>query len=850
MVGIVLVSHSKKLASALRELVRQMAGPELPIEIAAGAGANHDELGTDAVQIAEVLEPFCAGDGAVVLMDLGSAVLSAKTALELLEAQEVPGWKEKLRLCPAPIVEAAVSAAVQASTGANLEDVCREALTALQPKREQLTDNEPATVSEAASATQAETKAATAAPTEGPSVELDLKIENEHGLHARPAAALVRFLNRFHSEVELTNLSNHRGPSPGRSLTSVSLLQTRCGDTLRAVIRGSDAHELALQLGDFAAARFGEAESAALPPAPPSPESPKRETESGLAGTSPAVGASAGIAIGPPLPLEAAIPEPLEGTPGSAAEELAKFDKAVAALAAEFRNPKASAAAGDEILAAQAMILEDPVLLEPVRTTIREGKLPAMRAWREESEKLAISYSAMEDEYLRARAADVRDISRRLLRAMAGGETTGRIQPEPPAILLVDELLPSEAMACDPRHVLGVLARAGSPTAHASILMRSAGIPMVVGASTLDAAHLRTAKLIALDGESGDIWIDPTAGELAEIEARRAVRAMHLSEFEKAKREPALTTDGVRIEVLANIGKAEDSAQAAANGAEGVGLLRTEFVYLSQRQMPTDDQQTEALAAVLKPLGPGPIVVRTPDIGADKPLLFLPTLEEHNPFLGVRGVRLSFVHREFFASNLRAILRAGRGRDLWIMLPMVTTPDEMLEGRRLLEEAHQTLQNSGVEHVWPVRLGMMVEVPAAAIMAKRFTRLADFFSIGTNDLTQYLLAAERGNAGLSRLQDSLHPAVLRSIQQVCEDAGGHCHVSVCGDAASDPVAAALMTGAGVRSLSVRPNQVAAIKATLRRFSTERLREAATQAMQLDDAAAVRKLASKLLPELL
>ncbi|MBZ5616746.1 MAG: phosphoenolpyruvate--protein phosphotransferase [Acidobacteriia bacterium] len=849
MVGIVLVSHSRKLAAALREMVLQMAGPELPVEIAAGVGENHGELGTDAVHISEILEPFCAGDGAVVLMDVGSAVLSAKTALELLKAQKVPGWKEKLCLCPAPIVEGAVSAAVQASTGAGLEDVCREALTALQPKREQLTVDEPAALSQAEPATRTDINSDTAAPVKEESVELDLTIKNEHGLHVRPAASLVQFLNRFHSEVELTNLSNGRGPSPGCSLTSVSLLQARRGDVLHAVIRGADAHELAAQLREFAAASFGQADAAAFQSAPPSQPSPNLEKEAARAGAYSAVGASAGIAVGPPLALQAAIPEPPEGEPGTTAEEIAKFEKAAATLAAKFRNPRARAAASSEILSAQAMILEDPVLLEAVRTAMRKEKLSAMRAWRNKSEKLALSYSAMEDQYLRARAADVRDISRSLLLEMAGDEVTSRIQPEPPAILFTDELLPSEAMACDPQHVLGVLARAGSPTAHASILMRGSGIPMVVGASTLDAARLRTAKLIALDGETGHIWLDPTAGELAEIETRRTARATRLWEFEKAKREPALTTDGARIEVLANVSKVEDSVHAAANGAEGVGLLRTEFVYLSRRKMPTEEQQTEALAAVLKPLGPGPVVVRTPDIGADKPLLFLPACEEHNPFLGVRGVRLSFEHREFFASNLRAILRAGQGRELWIMLPMVTIPEEMLRCRGLLAEAHQSLQNSGVEHVWPVRLGMMVEVPAAAIMAKRFAMLADFFSIGTNDLTQYLLAAERGNAGLSRLQDSLHPAVLRIIQQVCEAAGEYCHVSVCGDAASDPVAAALMTGAGVRSLSVRPNQIAAIKATLRRFSMERLRDAAAQALLLDDAAAVRELARKLLPEL-
>jgi phosphoenolpyruvate-protein kinase (PTS system EI component) len=307
----------------------------------------------------------------------------------------------------------------------------------------------------------------------------------------------------------------------------------------------------------------------------------------------------------------------------------------------------------------------------------------------------------------------------------------------------------------------------------------------------------------------------------------------------------------VRVEVLANVGNVADAVQARENGAEGVGLLRTEFVYLGQKQMPTEDQQTASLTAVLAALGTGPVVIRTPDVGADKPLAWLPAAEEHNPFLGVRGLRLSFRYPEFFRSNLRAILRAGlmngAARDVWIMFPMVTSPEEMLRAREFAEAAHDALAVEGVPHLWPVKLGMMVEVPAAALMAGRFARIADFFSIGTNDLTQYILACERGNADLESLQDAAHPAVLRAIHHICVEASAAaCHVSVCGDAASDPVAAALMVGAGVRSLSVRANQVGAIKAQVRRFSATELQRLAEMAMQSDNGAAARKLAASFL----
>src|SRR6266568_2822058 len=828
MVGIVLVSHSKKLATALQELVVQMVGKEFPIAVASGVGEDHEELGTDAVHISEVLQPFLDGDGAVVLMDLGSAVLSAQTALELLDTSVVADPTTKMRLCPAPMVEAAVAAAVQASVGASLDDVVREAKAALIPKEAQLGEEAERTVVEAAVPT-----------VDSRAVEFDVVIENPHGLHARPAATLVQMASRFQSDVQLTNQTSHRGPSSGRSLTSVSLLQARKGDSLRFSIRGTDAEEASEQLKQLVAARFGEAATEGEKPVSAAAQS-SDETKTGAA-----VGASEGVAIGRPLALNAAMPLPEEGEPGSTKEELERLSHGLAQVAKDLKSEPSHGAAA-EILAAQALILSDPVLLDAVRAKVTEEKISAAKVWREECAKLADSYAAMDDEYMRARAADVRDISVRVLRAMAGEEQAVKIRPVPPAILLTTELLPSEAMACDPKFVLGVLATAGSATAHAAILMRTLGIPLVVGASGVNSAKVGPDTVIAIDGATGEVWVDPSADEVTMIEARRQVLLKEHAALEGAKRDPALTRDKVRIEVLANVGNAADAIQARENGAEGVGLLRTEFVYLSNKVMPTEDQQTASLAAVLAGLGPGPVVIRTPDVGADKPLAYLPAMEEHNPFLGVRGLRLSFRYPEFFRSNLKAILRAGvaegADHDVWIMFPMVTSPEEMQRAREAAEEAHVELERGGVAHRWPVKLGMMVEVPAAALLAGRFAKLADFFSIGTNDLTQYVLASERGNANLAALQDTVHPAVLRTIRQICEEAdAAGCHVSVCGDAASDAVAAVLMVGAGARSLSVRPNRVAAIKAEMRKFSIGELQMLAAEAMMRDNSAAVREL---------
>jgi phosphocarrier protein FPr len=819
MIGIVLVSHSLALANAIRALVQQMVGPDFPIAVAAGVGDDHADIGTDAVHIAEVLQPFCADQGAVVLMDLGSAVLSAQTALELLDAEGVADVAAKIRLCPAPIVEAAVAAAVLANSGADLDTITAEARGALAAKADQLGGDEPAS-------------AAPERPVADGALSFDTVIENPHGLHARPAATLVQAAAAFRSEIQLANLSSGRGPASARSLTGIGLLQVRKGDQVRFTVQGDDASQALAGLRNLADRHFGESIDAV----PASVPAPIRPTAGGP------IAVSDGIAIGRPLVLAEALPQPDDRTVAPPEEERARLEAALKVVAADIHHDGAAGNETAAIFAAQALVLSDPALIDAVTRRIDAGAVSAAAAWRAEMTALADGYAAMDDDYLRARAADLRDISARVLRVLAGTGANTRIAPEPPAILLTDELLPSDAMACDPARVLGILATSGSATAHAAIIARTRGIPMVVGQPGANPKVWAAASVIAIDGSAGEIWIDPDAETLACVKARRQRHLDRQASFQAAHALPAVTTDGTAVEILANVGNADDAQAARDNGAEGVGLLRTEFVYLAHQTMPSEQQQVEALSAILARLGPGPVTVRTPDIGADKPLPFLPMDNERNPFLGVRGLRLSFRHPDFFRSNLRAILRAGLNRDLWIMVPMVSSPEEMQAARAAVMAAHDALATEGIAHAWPVKIGMMVEVPSAALMADRFAELADFFSIGTNDLTQYVLAAERGNGALDTLQDGAHPAVLKAVSDICAKAAPRgCHVSVCGDAASDPITAALFIGAGVRSLSVRANQVGAIKALVRGTSLATLDGLLAKARDLDNGAEVRRL---------
>jgi phosphocarrier protein FPr len=822
MVGLVLVSHSRKLAESVCELVWQMTSRDFPLAIASGVGENHEDLGTDAVHIADVLQELARPEGVLVLMDLGSAVLSAQTALELLD----PSAAKSIRLCSGPLVEGAIAAAVCAQAGATLAEVAREAELGLAAKQQQLQDESTA------GTLLAEEKPLLAAPQEG--AELVLTVESPHGLHARPAAKLVQVVSRFSSSCEVTNLTSSRGPVSGRSLTSLALLQVRKGDRLKIACSGNDCHAALEAIRELADSAFGEkAEASPLPP-PVIATAP-----SGACGFP----GSDGIAIGPLVMLQAGDLTAIDGPSGTPAEEQAKLTAAIKSVSDEIQRAaiggSRGAAGGSAILEAQALVLVDPVVLAKLQSLLQSDQLSAARAWTTVTDELAAQYGAMDDPYLRERAADVRDIARRVLRQIKGAGSQTLISLPSPAILFTDELLPSEAAACDPATVLGLVTTKGSATSHSAIILRTLGIPMVVGANCINQADI--GRTVALDGATGEVWIDPDEQTVAKLKKLQEVQLQRKSRAAAARCQVAVTLDGVRIDVLANVGSARDAVVAAENGADGVGLLRTEFLFASRAKAPSEDEQVRALREIYSSIA-GPVIVRTLDVGADKPLAFLRQPEEHNPYLGVRGIRQSLQSPELFLTHLRAILCSGAGHEIWIMFPMISLLDEAQRALRLLKQAHEQLREEGTAHAWPVKCGVMIEVPSAALLSEQLAEELDFFSIGTNDLTQYTMAAERGNAELAQLQDALHPAVLRLMKAVVEGASRRGrHVSVCGDAASDGLAAATFAGLGIRSLSVRPRQVAEIKALFRQLHVEELKAIASEALVCQDAAAVRNL---------
>ena len=488
-----------------------------------------------------------------------------------------------------------------------------------------------------------------------------------------------------------------------------------------------------------------------------------------------------------------------------------------------------------EIFGAQAMMAQDPELLEAAQGAVEQGT-PPEQAIRDAAERAATALAALDDELLAARAADVRDVAARIVRILRG-EQPPRLEERSIAVAL--DLPPSITAELDPALLAGVALEAGSRTAHAAILSRALGIPAVVGArGLLEAA--KDARDIAVDGGSGEVFLDPDDVTLAEIE-RRSAEASALAAADAALHDqPLQTADGHRVMLAANIGQPEDSQRAIDGGAEGVGLFRTEFMFMGRATAPDEATQTGAYAKVLESFGERPVVIRLIDLGGDKDLPYLPLPHEENPFLGVRALRLADAgHEDLLLTQLRAILAAGEhtGRQPWIMAPMVADLSDVYRLHELVAMAAfgRTL---GVQP----KVGIMVEIPSVALVAELVAPEVAFFSIGTNDLTQYLLAADRTNPGLAERQDPLHPAVLRAIAKVIE--GGHAAgipVAVCGEMAGDPAGAMALTGLGIDELSMDAGAFGAVKRALAGVSLNDLRGAVEHALHAESARDVRAI---------
>ncbi len=491
------------------------------------------------------------------------------------------------------------------------------------------------------------------------------------------------------------------------------------------------------------------------------------------------------------------------------------------------------------IFEAHAMMLEDPDYLEAIRQKIDAEALNAEAAVADATEMYASMLEAMEDEYLRARAADIRDVGMRIVRILLKLEDSPVAGLREPAIILAQELTPSDTVALDKSLVLGFCTVGGGPTAHVAILARELGLPAVVGMG-MDILEIPDATTLIVDGGEGTLLVNP---DEATVRASR-LQAVSLREKEAKAREeasqPAITRDGKRIEIVANIGNVEGAKVALQSGAEGVGLLRTEFLYLERESMPDEEEQYQAYRAILDVFGELPVILRTLDIGGDKELPYLSLPKEMNPFLGLRAIRLCLARPEIFKPQLKAALRAAVGRNLKLMFPMVANVAEVRAAKELLAQCRQELIESGQMVGEKIEVGIMVEVPAAVIMADQLAAEVDFFSIGTNDLSQYTMAADRTSSAVSALADAFHPAVLRLVRdvvRVAHDKGKW--VGMCGELAGEPLAIPLLIGLGVDELSMNPPAIAVAKQIVRNLSVAEAEQLAQPALEMETPDQVR-----------
>ncbi len=665
-------------------------------------------------------------------------------------------------------------------------------------------------------------------------------IPNATGLHARPAAVLANLAKRFKSKILLTRGDDEAN---AKSVVSIMGLEIAQNDKVVIVATGPDADAAIDSIAPQLAAGLGD-EGTAPAPAPattepdpaaaPAPR-PRSDDPNLLLG----VAASPGIGVGTIFQLrrdEIEVPETAAGEPRAErrlledATELAKNE--LESLQAELRAKADPAKAA--IFAAHQELLEDPDLMDIAESAIAKGKSAAF-AWQRAYSTHADRLSKLKNAIMAGRAADLRDVGRRVLGILTGHPSE---EPEIPAgsILIAEELSPSDTAKLDPTKVLGFATVGGGATSHVAILARSLDIPAVAGIEPR-ALDLADGGQVILDGGKGQLRIDPDAAEVDRILTLKHRLAEKKQADLAAALEPATTTDGHRVEVVANIGGIDDARQSVTLGGEGVGLLRSEFLYLERQTAPSEDEQTQIYADIATALDGRPMIIRTLDVGGDKPLPYLPMPREENPFLGIRGVRIGLEKPELLRTQVRAILRAAKGHKLRMMFPMIATIDEIRSVKGLVDEERAKLPDAG-----DLELGIMVEVPSTAVMARQFAKEVAFFSIGTNDLTQYTLAMDRGHPKLGAKADAMNPAVLQLIKQTVD--GAHAEgkwVGVCGGIASDPQAVAILVGIGVDELSVSVPAIPAVKAEVRARSLADCQALAERALACDTGAEVRAL---------
>ena len=494
-------------------------------------------------------------------------------------------------------------------------------------------------------------------------------------------------------------------------------------------------------------------------------------------------------------------------------ERLAKaFDQSKVQIEDIYQKTLLSVGEKDaEIIQAHLMILEDPMLYDEIKGAVENELLKAEHAIKKKVEEQVAVFELIDDPYIRERAADIKDVGNRLLMNVLGIEIKDISNMKENVIVVGHDITPSLMATLDREHVKGILAEVGGATAHTAILARNMEIPAILGAKDV-MSLVKDGQLLVIDGSNGEIETDPKAEQLAEIEKKIEKSKLIKRELSKIKDVESKTLDGHHIELVANIGLPLDTEKALEYGAEGVGLFRTEFLYMDRSCPPDEEEQFASYKKVLEDMNGKPVIIRTMDVGGDKEIPYFNLPKEENPFLGYRAIRICLDDLDLFKTQLRAILRASSFGNALIMFPMISGVNEVVKAKAILEEAKEELRQKNQEFDDKIKVGIMIEIPSAAITADLLADEIDFFSIGTNDLTQYALAVDRGNTKVSGIYTGFHPALLRLFQKVIEaskETGKF--TGMCGELAGNPLAALLLLGMGFDELSMSPSSILKVK---------------------------------------
>lgn len=547
------------------------------------------------------------------------------------------------------------------------------------------------------------------------------------------------------------------------------------------------------------------------------------------------IAASNGIAIAkayklvmPDLTVEKVTVEDVEQeiqTYGAAMERTAKELESIKEAAS--KNLSAEEAA---VFDAHALVLSDPELKTQVEDKIRNEKCNAAAALDEVAAMFVSMFESMDDDYFRERAADIKDVSRRLLANLLGKPLPNPALIDEEVVIIADDLTPSDTAQLNKNLVRGFATNIGGRTSHSAIMARSLEIPAVVACKTIT-EEVKDGDMIALDGIEGVVMINPDDATIADYAKKRDEYKAYREELKKLVNEKTISTDGHQVELVANIGSAKDLEGVRENGGEGVGLFRTEFLYMESAELPSEDKQYEVYKEILEGMAGKPVVVRTLDIGGDKEIEAIDLPKEMNPFLGVRAIRLCFQREDIFRTQLRALLRASVYGDLRIMFPMIAALGEFRKAKGILLEEKEKLLKEGIAVSDSIQVGIMIEIPAAAVLADQFAKEVDFFSIGTNDLIQYTFAADRMSSGVSYLYQPFNPSILRLVKHVIDSAHKEGKwAGMCGEMAGEPLAGPLLLGLGLDEFSMSATSILAQRKLIRSLSQADMAKLANEAI--------------------